>query len=169
MPPLNTPAGRAWLWREIDGVNPDIIFLDAIMCLLAGNMSEEESWAPVKDLVRQISSRRIAQVWLHHTGHDASKGYGTKTREWEMETVAMLSRLGDDGEENELAAFQLEFKKARLKTPKNFRQFNPKIVHLGDDGFTFSEGEAPRGGKPKSELSIVRKAFVETYMRLADA
>jgi hypothetical protein len=29
----------------------------------------------------------IAQVWLHDTGHDTTKGFGTKTREWEMDTV----------------------------------------------------------------------------------
>ena len=72
---------------------PDVIFFDSVMCLLVGKMGEEDSWAPIKDLVRQISSRRIAQIWLHHTGHDASRGYGTKTREWEMDTVMMLSKV----------------------------------------------------------------------------
>ena len=42
MPPLNTPAGRAWLWREIETIKPDLIVFDAIMSLLGGNMSEEE-------------------------------------------------------------------------------------------------------------------------------
>ena len=52
MPPLNTEVGRAWLLREIETVKPDVIFFDSIMCLLGGNMAEEESWEPVKDLVR---------------------------------------------------------------------------------------------------------------------
>ena len=81
MPPLNTPEGEKWLWREIDFIKPDLIVFDSIMCLLTGSMSEEESWAPVKALVRKISGRRVAQIWLHHTGHDNSKGFGTKTRE----------------------------------------------------------------------------------------
>ena len=94
MPPLNMPEGETWLWREIEAVKPDAIFFDSIMCLLMGSMSEEESWAPVKLLMRKISARRIAQVWLHHTGHDASKGFGTKTREWELDTVAALTATG---------------------------------------------------------------------------
>ena len=94
LPPLNTPEGVAWLMREIEVVKPDLIIFDAMMCLLAGTMSEEESWAPVKLLTRQLSGRRIAQVWLHHAGHDATKGFGTKTREWEMDTViALLERF----------------------------------------------------------------------------
>ena len=45
MPPLNTPEGEKWLWREIEAVKPDLIVFDSIMCLLAGSMSEEESGA----------------------------------------------------------------------------------------------------------------------------
>src|SRR5580704_467484 len=95
MPPLNTPEGEKWLLREIDLVKPDAVFFDSIMCLLTGSMAEEESWAPAKLLIRKISSKRIGQVWLHHTGHDASKGFGTKTREWELDTVASLTAAED--------------------------------------------------------------------------
>jgi hypothetical protein len=70
MPPLNIENGRAWLLREIEAIKPHLIILDAIMCLLSGSMSEEESWAPVKNLVRQISTRRIAHpaasYWPRH-------------------------------------------------------------------------------------------------------
>ena len=44
MPPLNTPEGQKWLWKEIEAVKPDPIIFDSIMCLLVGTMSEEESW-----------------------------------------------------------------------------------------------------------------------------
>ena len=30
--------------EEIGAVKPDLIVFDSIMCLLAGSMSEEESW-----------------------------------------------------------------------------------------------------------------------------
>jgi RecA-family ATPase len=72
-PSLNTDAGQAWLWREIEAVKPALIIFDSIMCLLTGSMSEEESWAPVKGLVRQISARRIAQIWVHHTATTRQK------------------------------------------------------------------------------------------------
>ena len=33
-------------------------------------------------------ARSIGQMWFHHTGHDESKSYGSKAREWQMDTVA---------------------------------------------------------------------------------
>ncbi len=169
MPPLNTETGRAWLLREIETVKPDVIFFDSIMCLLGGNMSEEDSWAPIKDLVRQISSRRIAQIWLHHTGHDASRGYGTKTREWEMDTVIMLSKVETEDDAPEMsAAFRLEFTKARMKNPANYHQFAPKTVRSTESGFVAEEGASYAKAKPKGEVASIRKAFLDAYSRLAD-
>jgi hypothetical protein len=169
MPPLNTEAGRAWLWREIETVKPDVIFFDAIMCLLGGNMSEEDSWAPIKDLVRQISSRRIAQIWLHHTGHDASKGYGTKTREWEMDAVAIMSKIDDDADAPDMgSSFRLEFTKSRHRKPSNFAQFAPKIIKATESGFVSEDGSIAAKAKPKSEIAIMSRAFVDAYARLAD-
>jgi hypothetical protein len=164
MHPLNTPEGEKWLWREIEAVKPDLIVFDSIMCLLAGSMSEEESWAPVKVLVRKISSRRIAQIWLHHTGHDTTKGFGTKTREWEMDTVVALTKaLEDDG------TIAMEFKKARLRTPENREQFDPRSIRLEADGWA-SEGMAKASsGKRSSEVEQIARAILAAYDRLADA
>ena len=169
MPPLNTEAGRAWLWREIEAAKPDVIFFDAVMCLLIGKMGEEDSWAPIKDLVRQISSRRIAQIWLHHTGHDASKSFGTKTREWEMDTVMMLSKIeAESGEPEMSAAFELKFTKARMRTPANFQQFATKTVRRAESGFVAEDVPAAGKDKPKADFAILRKAFLNAYERLAD-
>ena len=162
MPPLNTPEGEAWLMREIDLVKPDAIVFDSIMCLLAGTMAEEESWAPVKLLMRKITGRRIAQIWLHHAGHDASRGFGTKTREWEMDTVIALLKEGEEG------AIRLEFRKARLRTPTTAAQYAPLIIRLTDTGW-ISEAATPAGaGKRPDASAILRHAFLEAYDRLAD-
>lgn len=167
MPPLNTEAGAAWLMREMDAVKPDLIVFDAIMSLLSGNMAEEESWAPTKGLVRQISARRIAQIWLHHTGHDEKRSFGTKTREWEMDSVIMLSKLNTDDDALEpSAAFRLEFTKARHKTPDNFREFAPRIVRATESGFV-AEGTTPQKERPKSEREAVGKALASAYERLS--
>jgi hypothetical protein len=83
--------------------------------------------------MRKISSRRIGQVWLHHTGHDTSKGFGTKTREWEMDTVVSLTEAE--------SAVSMEFKKKRLWTPKTADQFKPLTIVRGENGWT-SIGEA---------------------------
>jgi hypothetical protein len=162
MPPLNTPEGAAWLMREISIVKPDAIAFDSIMCLLAGAMSEEESWAPAKLLMRQISSKRIAQAWLHHTGHDATRGFGTKTREWEMDTVVSLSKEGDEG------AIRLGFAKARLRTPATAGQYAPQIIRLTENGWTAEYATRSETGKRSDAGAILRRQFLMAYDRLAD-
>ena len=164
MPPLNTPEGEKWLWHEIDLIKPDLIVFDSIMCLLTGSMSEEESWAPVKALVRKISSRRIAQVWLHHTGHDNSKGFGTKTREWEMDTVVSLTKGGEDDE-----SLSMEFRKARLRTPEMREQFEARKITCGPDGWIIIGNgvSKPRDGRSQ-EIVTVRHALVDAYNRLSN-
>jgi hypothetical protein len=163
MPPLNTPEGEAWLLREIEAVKPDVVIFDSVMCLLVGTMGEEESWAPVKLLMRKVTSKRIGQIWLHHTGHDKSKGFGTKTREWEMDTVVKLTTT-----ENEQSIL-MEFKKARLRTPQNREQFKPQMIVRDETGWTIIDGEvAKTKGADKAEIGIITTALLDAYDRLAD-
>jgi RecA-family ATPase len=129
MPPLNTPEGEAWLFREIKAVQPDAIIFDSVMCLRIGTMGEEESWSPVKLLMRKITSKRIGQIWLHHTGHDKSKSFGTKTREWEMEAVVKLTT--SESEQN----ITMEFTKSRLRIPQNREQFKSRRIVREESGW----------------------------------
>jgi hypothetical protein len=162
MPPLNTPVGQAWLWREIDAIKPDIIVFDSIMCLLTGAMKDEETWAPMKPLVCKLSARRVAQIWLNHA-NDIGKSYGDKTREWEMDTVAKLSKVeGEDG------AIQFEFAKARLRTPRNADQFEPMVIRPADDWAFNAASKGEGGGKGPSMAWIVRSEFMTAYDRLAN-
>jgi hypothetical protein len=163
MPPLNTPEGEKWLLREIDLVRPEVIFFDSIMCLLTGSMAEEESWAPAKLLIRKISSKRIGQVWLHHTGHDTSKGFGTKTREWELDTVISLT-ASEDG-----PGVLVNFKKARLRTPKTADDFQSRMIVRGENGWSATGAEItkPSPGR-QSEQSGLKIAILSAYDRLAD-
>ena len=164
MPPLNTPEGERWLDREIELIKPDAIFFDSIMSLLVGNMSDEESWAPLKPLIRRLSAQRIAQVWLHHTGHDTSKGYGTKTREWELDTVLALTPASDDG-----TTILADFTKARLRTPATRDQFKARNLTRGPDGWGSIDAEISRGaGSRPTEVAQIRKAILDAYDRLAD-
>ena len=73
MPPFNTEEGQAWLWREIEAFRPDAIVSDSLMCLTSGPMIDEENWLTLKPLIQRISSQRIAQVWLDHTGHNTGR------------------------------------------------------------------------------------------------
>ncbi len=163
MPPLNEPKGEKWLMREIDEVKPELVVFDSIMALMDGVMGEEESWAPVKHLARKLTSRRMAQIWLHHTGHDKTKGFGTKTKEWEMDTVAKLN-FADESHE----AFTMEFTKARLRTPANAHEFKPRTISLGPDGWLSEPLRgAPGTGRKSEDVVTVKRAIVETYERLA--
>jgi hypothetical protein len=106
------------------------------MCLLVGPLSDEETWAPMVPLIRQLSSHRIAQVWLHHTGHDSNRGFGTKTSQWEMDTVAMMTKKEntDDG------SLLLEFRKARLRTPQTAGLFKTQLIRRDVDRWTTEPG-----------------------------
>ena len=112
LPPLNTPDGQKWLRRDRRGKARPHRFRQRHVAAHRQD-GDEESWTPVVPFTRQLTAHRIAQVWVHHTGHDTSHGFGSKTREWQMDTVAMLTKAGDEGE----TSIRLEFSKARLRTP----------------------------------------------------
>jgi RecA-family ATPase len=76
--PLNTPEGQAQIERQIEGIGAlDLIMFDNIMCLIAGDMKDEEGWRQTLPWVRSLTRRSIGQIWLHHTGHVETKGYVT--------------------------------------------------------------------------------------------
>jgi AAA domain len=172
LPPLNTPEGQKWLMQEIACIEPDLIIFDSIMCLLMGSVLDEAAWLPMRPFVRWLTSKHIAQVWLHHA-NDSGKSFGDKTREWEMDTVIKLSRpLGEDGEPDD-SAIRLEFTKARLRTPANAEQFLPLIIQPGED---WQAEAAPKNGaaagiksgKAGTDVAIVLAEMVKAYDWLAD-
>ena len=69
------------LIAKVGGV--DGIVFDNIMSLISGDMKEEDGWRQTLPLVTSLTKRGIAQVWLHHTGHD--------------ETAAMAPRPANGG------------------------------------------------------------------------
>jgi hypothetical protein len=163
MPALNTPRGEAWLLREIETIQPDLIVFDSIMCLLAGSMAEEESWEPIKSLIRTLTTKRIAQIWLHHTGHDTSRGFGTKTREWEMDTVISLTKSKDGGDN-----IALEFTKARLRTPSTADEFQSRLIRRGASGWTDEAQSAAGNGRRASGVENLKNQIFRTYDQLAE-
>jgi hypothetical protein len=167
MPPLNTEPGQKWLLAEIAKIRPDIIFFDSIMCLCIGSMSEEESWLPMKPLIKQLSAKRVAQMWLNHTGHDASRSYGSKMREWEMDTVAGLFKVDKDDPLE--TSMEIKFPKARLRTPETAAQFAPGIIRLVNGEWTREDAIADRKGKgEQSESQIIQHAILDAYGRLVE-
>jgi hypothetical protein len=126
--PLNTAAGQACIDRlikQIGGV--DFVVFDAIMCLLAGDMKDGEMWGQVMPWVRALTKRNVGQLWIHHTGHDESRSYGDKTREWQLDTVIHMEAVGRLETD---VSFSLEFRKARERTPKTRADFQTTRITL---------------------------------------
>jgi hypothetical protein len=80
--PLNTDAGRDWLLRMIDLVQPNVVILDNVMSLISGVMKEEETWQQTLPLVLGITALGKAQIWLDHIGWNSDRQYGTSTKGW---------------------------------------------------------------------------------------
>ena len=127
--------------ERIGGV--DLIIFDNIMSLLAGNMKETEQWAATLSWVRSLTRRKIGQMWMHHT-NDEGKGYGDKTREWQMDTVLHLEAAKRPDTD---VSFNLDFCKARERTPQTRDEFQTTRVALLGDAW-------------QSEATAIRKAHV---------
>jgi AAA domain len=140
MPPLNTPEGQGFIdkvIKDIGGV--DFVEFDNVQSLLIGDMKEEESWAETLPWIKSLTRRKIGQLWIHHTGHDEQRAYGTSTRLWQLDTVILLERIDRP---NVDIAFTLKFTKARERTPENRADFEPVVIVLADDAWHV-EGAPP--------------------------
>jgi hypothetical protein len=93
--PLNTEAGQKFIDDGIINAigGADLVIFDNVQALLSGDMREEAPWQQTLPWVRDLTRRDIGQIWAHHTGHDESHGYGTKTREWQLDTVALMEEI----------------------------------------------------------------------------
>jgi hypothetical protein len=134
--PLNTKMGQAQIEAFITlmgGV--DLIVFDNVMSLIGGDMRDEESWRQTLPWLKTLTKRNIGQVWIHHTGHDETRSYGTKTREWQMDTTIFLERVERLDTD---VSFALTFDKARERTPETRADFADLQIALVDDVWTYS-------------------------------
>ena len=159
MPPLNSPAGQKWFDAFLALHGPfDFIIFDNIQALLTGDMMTEEQWSKVLPWVRALTRRSIGQLWFHHTGHDETKGYGSKAREWQMDTVAIMEKVESEDD----IAFTLKFTKARERTPDNRADFEPVTMSLRGDEWHHGKPtpiKKPVTGKNKVALDALKKAL----------
>jgi hypothetical protein len=129
--PLNTPEGRAWLIafiKKIGGV--DLIIFDSIMCLTVGNPKDPEPWQQTLPLALALTKAAIGQLWIHHTGHDETRSYGDKAKEWQMDTTIHLDAVTRPDTD---VSFSMKFIKARERTPATRFDFQEVKVALVDD------------------------------------
>jgi hypothetical protein len=171
MQPLNTEGGRKFveaLIKRLGGI--DFAIFDNIQSLLVGDMKEELPWQETLPWIRELTSRRIGQLWVHHTGHDETHSYGTKTREWQLDTVIILNR---DTQNEADIAFTLHFDKARRREPQNREDFIDAKITLADDAWV-GNGPAPKPdrGRPGTQgdyaLSLLHEAIIKAGVVPAD-
>ena len=153
MPPLNTPDGQCFIGAVINQIGcVDFIVFDNLQALVTGSLREEDAFAAVLIWAKTLTGRSIGQIWVHHTGLDETRGYGDKSKEWQFDTVLLLKRAGEDG----AVAFDLEFTKARERTPDNRAEFAPVRVALADDAWTV-EGTQPLRAQGRAPSPTGRK------------
>ena len=132
--PLNTPDGQTYIDTLIDGIGGvDFIIFDNIMSLLAGSMKEEESWSEALPWIKSLTRRRIGQLWIHHTGINEARGYGTDTKNWQFDIVMLMER--NQGSRADIS-FSLKFQKARRRTPATRQYYEPVSIELNDNEWT---------------------------------
>jgi hypothetical protein len=156
--PLNTSQGQDMIEAVIARIGKvELIIFDNIMSLVAGDMREEESWRQTIPFQLSLTKRKIGQLWLHHTGHDESRSYGTKTREWQMDTVLFGSTVERPEAD---VSMKIEFRKARERTPQTRADFADINVALVAGEWTYSN---PDGGT-KSKPSPTGQKFLDALM-----
>jgi hypothetical protein len=143
--PLNTPEGQASVNKVIEKIGKvDLLIADNVMCLTSGSMIDEESWAQTLPWVRSLTHQCIGQIWVHHTGHDETHGYGTKTRDWQMDTVLLLGTVSRSDAD---ISFNMNFVKARERTPATRADFQDVRVALVKDDWTYVASETKNEGR----------------------
>jgi hypothetical protein len=149
--PLNTPEGQAWLKafiKKIGGV--DLIVFDNIMSLTVGDPKEPEAWQKTIPLVHALTRDSVGQIWIHHTGHDETKSYGDKSREWQLDTVAHFDAVKREDTD---ISFSMTFKKARERTPATRFDFQDVKVALVNDQWEHELTYAQRPEKISPQAS----------------
>jgi hypothetical protein len=151
---LNTPEGQVWLRAFIEQIGGvDLIIFDNIMCLTIGDQKDPEAWQKTIPLVHALTRASIGQIWIHHTGHDETRSYGDKSREWQMDTVAHLDAVKRDDTD---VSFSLSFKKARERTPATRFDFQDVKIALVNDRWEHELTDTRRPGRvaPRIEKAL---------------
>jgi hypothetical protein len=161
MQPLNAPEGQALINRiitEIGGCN--FLILDNIQALIFGSMIDEEPWAQTLPWVKALTRSCIGQLWLHHTGHDESHSYGTKTREWQLDNVIHLTEVKHPATD---ISFELKFDKARERSPQNRDDYQTINIRLVNDEWLCDVAQTGKKGK----VSPLCKKFLDALVNVA--
>lgn len=167
MAPLNSKDGQAFIDYVIERLGFDLIVFDNIQALTQGDQREESTWEPVLPWNRELTRRSIGQMWVHHTGLDQTHSYGSSSREWGLDLVALMEDI--DPEHPDLT-FRLKFPKARERTPDNRHDFAPAVISLiGNEWTTQTGGDVALAATIKKRRHLDEYAFDCLKNALAEA
>jgi hypothetical protein len=133
MQPLNTPEGHTFILGVAMRIGAVGIIFDNRMSLTTGSMKEDIPWRETLPLVLEVTRRGMAQIWLDHTGHASDHIYGDKTKEWQMDTVALVHEMPLEGADIRI---KLQFTKARRRRSETRSDFQTVTITLKDDQWT---------------------------------
>ena len=155
--PLNTIEGQAWMNALIDKIGGvDLVVVDNIMSLTVGDMKDPEPWQHTIPWVHSLTKRATGQVWIHHTGHDETRSYGDKSREWQMDTVAHFDAVKRDDTD---VSFSMTFKKARERKPATRFDFQDVKIALVNDQWEHELTDARRPDKVAPQTAKALEAL----------
>lgn len=173
--PLNTEVGQNFmlaLIAKLGGV--DVVIFDNVQSLTVGDKKEEATWSDTMPLVILLTTKRIGQIWIDHTGHNTERMYGTATKGWSFDNVGIMTPLADDvpGAHGDIA-FMLSFDqphgKARRRTPENRGDFAAHIIRLKDDQWTSEPAnKGANFGKIRPSREPFYDALVTAISKSAD-
>lgn len=155
--PLNTPDGQAWLLSFVEQLGIELVCFDNVMSLTIGDMKEELPWQQTLPLVHELTRRGVGQIWIHHTGHDKSRGYGSSTREWQLDVVIHLEKV--DRPDTDVS-FSFSFTKARERTPNTRFDFQDVKIALVNDRWEHEVSEAVRPDRVAPQTAKALDALI---------
>ncbi len=172
MPPLNMEEGQNWMLALIAALGGvDVVIFDNVMSLVTGDQKDELAWSGTLPLVTRLTTKRIAQIWLDHTGHNTDRQYGSSTKSWRFDLLGMMTAVPDDQRQGAEIAFNLSFDypgKARRRTPENRADFEPCIIRLKDDRWTSEIATAERRKKVSPKAKLFHDAMMDALARGLD-
>jgi AAA domain len=164
--PLNTEEGQNFVHGLIRAVGgADIVLFDNVMSLIAGDQKDELPWSETLPLVSALTTKRVGQVWLDHTGHNTDRQYGSATKAWRFDAVGLMKPLPDDQRNSREVAFTLSFEppgKARRRTPDNWQDFETCTIRLREDQWTSEP--VNRSSTKLKPVSPSRKVFHDALL-----
>jgi hypothetical protein len=168
--PLNTPSGRKLIKRIVSLVGGfcepqvDLVIFDNVMSLTQGSMIEEQPWRQLMPLIKYLTKERVGQLWVHHAGHDKTRGFGTSIREWELDNVLHLDEVQHRSTD---VSFKPYFHKGRERTPETRADYADAHVMLLDDKWLSSAAKAPSG--PVRTPSPKAQQYLEALAEIANS